>query len=65
MFLAYLMAIGRKPINTFEKSYDYIITLKDEDKTHYPLKENRMILICKTLSFFTQRCFSQDWLKLS
>ena len=35
------MAIGRKPINTFEKSYDYIITLIRKGRGQNPLSPFR------------------------
>ena len=41
--------------NTFEKSYDYIITLIRKRKTHYLLFNDWMALICKTLSLLHPR----------
>ena len=37
-----------KSINTFEQSYDYIITLIKREKTYDLLFENCMVLICKS-----------------
>lgn len=45
-----------KLINTFEKSYFYIVTLIRREKTFYLLFEKSMVLICKTSSFVTQGC---------
>ena len=44
-----------KSINTFEQSYDYVITLIGRrKKPHYLLFENWMLISCKTLSPFLQ-----------
>ena len=53
-----------KSINTFEKSYDYIITLIKRGKKLFSPLKNWMVFICKILSSFTQRWFMSSLVEI-